>query len=262
MTDYQRYAAGEGMATLAIDRLGCGGSDHPAVAVATSIDNQVALYDAIVGGLKSGHVTGTAYQNVILVGHSAGSFIALRHAQLYPADVAGLVLTGYSHQMQYGSVMSTTLALLPAAVVSPSRFLNFSADYLTTSIPATRESVFYHTNKTLYDPAVFRIDEETKGTTTVEELGSAAEINPTGVSAYNGKVLVLMGEIDNVMCGSTAGRCGDPGGAAGAEVGMWVGADVEVGVVMGVGHVINLHFGATGAWERIVGWVGGVGGSL
>jgi pimeloyl-ACP methyl ester carboxylesterase len=90
-----------GYATLAVDRVGTGGSRHPPAAILT-LDAHVAPLAAVVTALREGRVADTAPNRIVTVGHSLGSAIVAAHAvsAILDTDVGpvdGSILTGFSH---------------------------------------------------------------------------------------------------------------------------------------------------------------------
>src|ERR1041384_638084 len=76
---YQRDMAAHGMATFAVDELGVGGSSRPLSLLLTGVAQASAIHQ-VVGHLRAGHVGGTPYSKVVLVGHSAGAAISVVEA--------------------------------------------------------------------------------------------------------------------------------------------------------------------------------------
>ena len=154
-----------GYATLNIDRLGVGNSFHPPSALVT-LENQVNVAHQVIQALRTGQVGGTAFQKVVLVGHSYGSLIAFITAGRHQ-NVDALVATGASHQLNAVNVITRVVATSGPAVLDP----KFAASGLdigyTTTRPGAR-TVFYNTQNT--DPAVIELDEQLKQTVTVAEL--------------------------------------------------------------------------------------------
>ena len=159
---YVAAANRAGYATLNIDRLGVGDSFHPS-SVLVSLESQVDVAHQVIQALRSGQVGGTAFQKVVLVGHSYGSLISFTTAGRHQ-NVDALVATGASHRPNVVNII-TRIPTGPA-VLDP-KFVASGLDigYVTTR-PGAR-TVFYNTQNT--DPAVIALDEQLKQTETVAE---------------------------------------------------------------------------------------------
>jgi pimeloyl-ACP methyl ester carboxylesterase len=76
---YVAAATARGYTTLAVDRIGVGGSSKPA-ATAITMDSDVTTIHDVVAALRAGAVTGAPAPAVVLVGHSFGSAISVTEA--------------------------------------------------------------------------------------------------------------------------------------------------------------------------------------
>src|SRR5882724_8971024 len=162
---YIKHLVAAGYAVFAFDRIGIGRSSHPPGASVT-LDVNAFVVHQLVRALRSGAIGKTAFQRVVLVGHSLGSIISLAEAGTYH-DVDGVVLTGISHFSPSGASLLPSLA---RANQDP-RFAgrNLDDDYLTTT-PGSREADFYSAPVTNFDPRLMALDEATKETVTTAEL--------------------------------------------------------------------------------------------
>ena len=156
---------------------------------------------AVIKQIKSGKVGIPISATYIFVGHASGSSLGASLAQTYPDDVDALVLTGYSS----GSSANTSLILAqeyePAATSDSKRFGNLSYGYLLGNSLAARTTTLYYEGH--YDPAIAVSDYSSRG---VQALGERFSLGPKTVPAFKGKVLVLTGANDQVVCGSTPAR--------------------------------------------------------
>ena len=84
-----RFLAGRGFRVLAPDLPGHGSSEGPTLA---SIDEMAAWLGDLAGAFES--------KRSVLIGHSMGSYIALRRATLAPDTVLALVLVGTTDRMR------------------------------------------------------------------------------------------------------------------------------------------------------------------
>ncbi|MBU2694514.1 alpha/beta hydrolase [Pimelobacter sp. 30-1] len=206
---YVRRATAAGYATLAIDRLGDGASTRPA-GLHLTWDNAAATVHQVVTALRSGDL-GTAYDKVILVGHSYGSVTSYRAADRYQ-DVDALIVTGIAHRADLVRLTTDLVLQSPPAALDP-KFRGQGLDplYVTTR-PGTR-GLFYNTANA--DPEVIRVDERLKQTAGLLEIPTAAQYLVNGVSRRtNIPVLTVLGDQDPFFCGLLAAPCASEEGLA------------------------------------------------
>src|SRR5882724_2422553 len=194
---YIKHLVAAGYAVFAFDRIGIGRSSHPPGASVT-LDVNAFVVHQLVRALRSGAIGKTAFQRVVLVGHSLGSIISLAEAGTYH-DVDGVVLTGISHFSPSGA------SLLPyfARDNQDPRFVgrHLDDDYLTTP-PGSREASFYSAPLTDPDPRLMALDEATKETVTTAELRTMGPVLTSGASfAIRVPVLMVAGQFDPEVCG-------------------------------------------------------------
>jgi pimeloyl-ACP methyl ester carboxylesterase len=200
---YVDHLLAAGYAVFAIDRIGVGQSSHPAGASVT-IDVNAFVVHQLVWALRSGSIGKTAFQRVMLVGHSLGSITSLAEASAYH-DVDGVVLTGISH---FSPSATSLLELLVPANRDPRvTARSLDDDYLTTP-PGSREASVHSTPVTDADPQVVALDEATKETVTRGELTTMdAVLAPETSSAINVPVLMVTGQFDPGVCGGGISIC-------------------------------------------------------
>jgi pimeloyl-ACP methyl ester carboxylesterase len=137
------YAANEGYATLAIDRLGNGQSSH-SDALTAQIPLQVEILRLINEAARSGNLplpeaySGASFDKIIAVGHSLGSVVVNSLNWRYPSDANATLLTGYApfYAMQLAG-------FVVASGLSP--FQAFPSD--TSNSHLIRTGSFYSTVK-------------------------------------------------------------------------------------------------------------------
>jgi pimeloyl-ACP methyl ester carboxylesterase len=229
---YVRSLTNAGYATLNIDRIGIGASSRPPADQVTIQANAFVTHQ-LVQALRDGRIG--SFSKVILVGHSLGSGIALS-AQAQFGDADGLILSGFLHAAGPGFAQVPTL-IHPAQNDPRFASQNLPDGYLTT-IPGVR-TAFYFTP--VADPNVIARDEQTKETITVGEANTFPPLvfSATNPQSINVPVLYVIGSRDNVFC--TPPQCSE----AQLEPNLYpAGAQVEVRVLPGTGHSLNLHFTA------------------
>jgi pimeloyl-ACP methyl ester carboxylesterase len=236
-----------GYAVLTFDRIGNGQSSHPAGASVT-IDANAFVVHQLVQALRSGSIGQTAFQRVVLVGHSLGSITSLAEASAY-GDVDGVVLTGLSHAV----TPSAADALQFVQANQDPRFAgqNLDDDYLTTA-PGTRGSAFYYLPVT--DPRVVALDEATKETVTKAELAFGPALAPATSLAIHVPVLIVNGQFDRLVCGDGS-ICANGAALAAAEAPFFApDACLQAAVTPRAGHDLNLHPSAPDTYAAIRAW--------
>ena len=200
---WTRYANEKGYYTLALDRLGNGQSSRPDPLQEVQLPLEADAIHQIIRKLREGALlssslsglqTDRKFTNIIYVGHSLGSIAGTIVAQNYPKDIETLVLTGYSADGSNAAILAVAEDYRPAHDIL-SRFSNLPEYYLTTSQEKGVTTAFYYGS---YDLAIAPLDFESRGTLAFGEL-FAFGIVPT--PNYQGNVLVVTGDHDQVFCG-------------------------------------------------------------
>jgi pimeloyl-ACP methyl ester carboxylesterase len=252
---YVDAATAAGYATFDVDRIGEGSSSHPPSTELDLTAGAVALHDAITA-LRSGAVGGHAFSRVIAVGHSIGSFETWIEAARYH-DVNAVIVTGALHALSPG-IAAVEGALYPAADDPKFAGSGLDSGYLT-SLPGTRESIFYDPRTT--NPAVVATDEANKDTVTVPELVSATSIiglppaqQPSDQITV--PVLSVVGEDDALFCaGVTAYNCASAQSVRSFESPYYSpGAHLKVVVIPDTGHDLALSTTAPVTDAVMIGW--------
>jgi pimeloyl-ACP methyl ester carboxylesterase len=237
-----------GYAVFTFDRIGIGRSSHPPGASVT-IDANAFVVHQLVQGLRSGSIGRTAFQRVVLVGHSLGSITSLAEASAY-GDVDGVVLTGITHAL---SPSAGTSLQFPPANQDP-RFAgqDLDDDYLTTA-PGTRGALFYYLPAT--DPRVVELDEKTKETVTTAELAFGPVLAPATSLAIHVPVLIVNGQFDQLVCGDGMAICASGATLAAAEAPFFAPeACLQTVVTPRSGHDLNLEPSAPDTYAAIRAW--------
>ncbi|KAL8961803.1 MAG: hypothetical protein Q9193_001692 [Seirophora villosa] len=148
---YVDAAAAAGYATFSYDRLGTGLSDHPDPNQVVQAALQVEIAHILIQGLRNVSVQGNKVQNVVGVGHSAGSALTLGVVGKYLRDFDGLVFTGISTLVTGVAIAQVAFNLQPAPLDPSGRFKGLDNGYLTQgSIPQAFQFPFYRYPE--YDP--------------------------------------------------------------------------------------------------------------
>jgi pimeloyl-ACP methyl ester carboxylesterase len=229
---YVQSLTSAGFATLNIDRIGIGASSRPPAGQVT-IQAGAFVAHQLVQALRDGRIG--SFSKVILVGHSLGSGIALSEQAQY-GDANGLILTGFLHAMGQGFAQVPTL-VYPAQNDPRFASQNLPAGYFT-SIPGARPAFYF---QPLADPNVIARDEQTKETITLGEFNTFPPlvVSTSDAQSIHVPVLFVIGSNDNIFC--TPPQCPE----AQLEPGLYpADAQVEVRMVPGSGHSLNLHFTA------------------
>lgn len=238
---YVRALTNNGYATFNLERIGIGESDHPPQNEVTLQANAFVAHQ-IVQALRNGQLG--KFSQVMLVGHSLGSGIAVIEAAQYD-DVDGLVLTGFLHNQ--GPAFGDVAASLHPVQQDP-HFTNHDLPdgYLTT-LPDKR-SIFYSTPDA--DSDVIKLDELTKETITIAEAQGLPPLvaDPNNVQGIRVPVLIVMGEFDQIFCSDGCPQVQ-------VEPTYYESSPkVEVRVLKNAGHDLNLHPNAPALFATVVDW--------
>jgi pimeloyl-ACP methyl ester carboxylesterase len=242
---YARRANAAGYATLAIDRLGDGASTRPPGRRLTWGNAGLTVAQAVTA-LRDGSL-GTAFRNVVLVGHSYGSVTSYLVAGRHPG-VTALIATGAAHRVNFARM--TQLVLNSPPVRRNPAFDVTDPMYVTTRRD-WRGFLYQQANA---DPEVIAADEKLKQTAGVLEIPSALPYLVNGVSrTTNIPVLTVVGDADSLFASWGAADCSSDAALAAFERRFYgPAATVEAMVIPGGGHDINLERTAPKAYERML----------
>ncbi|WP_235921774.1 alpha/beta hydrolase [Lentzea tibetensis] len=243
---FQRAMNRSGFATVTFDRLGTGRSSVPLGVTVTST-RQAAVLHEVVQSLRD-----KGYRRVVLVGHSMGSVDAIFEAGTYH-DVDGVVLTGFTHQLDVANVADGFRRHSYPAPLDP-KFPGYDPGYLSTR-PGHRAEMFYFPGS--YDPHVVSLDEQTKDVFSAAEMadGMALGIIAPYSAAITVPVLVVAGGEDTLFCGN---GCTSQEALFSLERPYFVSSpDVRLHLRRGVGHNLNLHLDAEQVQAVVRDWLNG-----
>ncbi|MFC4945102.1 alpha/beta hydrolase [Pseudonocardia sp. GCM10023141] len=168
--NFSRHMTDAGYAVFAIDRLGYGQSSKPPAALVT-LDSQAEVAHQVISQLRSGTVGGTAFEHVILVGHSYGTATSWRETATYN-DADAVIGTGWANTLQTLLVARFFAGFVPAQL--DKRFADRPVGYLTPG-PGGREQNYLYDLSNV-DPKMIKYDAEV-----LQDTVTAAE----GATFYN-----------------------------------------------------------------------------
>ncbi|KAL8823923.1 MAG: hypothetical protein Q9191_005443, partial [Dirinaria sp. TL-2023a] len=183
-----------GYATLAIDKLGNGGSSHPDPILDVQLPLQLQTIYTLLLRIKAGkaNIGPRAPPKIIFVAHSSGCLIGATIAQQYPTALDALVLTGFPAAKANNPGGIPSYKYLPAALSAPTRFPpHLNPGYLLMNSELNRTAAFYWHGH--YAPSIPHLDYRTQGP---QPIGEAFSLGASSSPAFKGKVLVVTGQKD------------------------------------------------------------------
>lgn len=266
----ERYSAvnalnEHGYATLNIDRIGHGRSDHPLSALTTTAAQAETIHQ-LVTQLKEGGIGGIPFDNVTTVGHSYGSVIAWFESALYN-DTDAVIATGYTDRV--GAINAVPLILTggPAALdpVTSGEPWALDPGYLQVRQGSRNIPALYHEANA--DPEVIARDNELANTVTLPEL---ATFTPPEYDGMHKNITIptftINGEFDTLVCGANQQECATDAShdaspeeleAASTRLRDWEApahnsaACFRAAVIPDAGHDVHLHYNADQAFAQI-----------
>jgi pimeloyl-ACP methyl ester carboxylesterase len=239
-----------GYATFAIDRLGAGRSSHP-MSTAFRPDTHTDSVRQVIAALRDGRVSGRPFDRVVLVGHSLSSAIATKIAVDYPAEVDGVVLSGFATKTDDAAFAQIDKYIHPANRDRRFAHLGLDAGYTTTR-PGTRIEFMYY--RQMMSKAVLALDELT---TTPEVLPDFTAFPTTDQYArITVPVLAIVGQHDDLICGGATGSDCSSSAAFLAQERPWYGpkAELEAVIVKDNGHSLNLQLTGPAFYAAVRVW--------
>ncbi len=248
---YVHSATKRGYATFNLDRIGNGASDRPDGNLVTVEANGFVVHQ-VVQALRAGQIGSVSFGKVIVVGHSMGSFTALEYAGSFPGEADGVILTGFTNDLNWAVASQVLGQGIHSANYDP-KFLGMypNNDYLTT-VPGWRDDAFYYMPNA--DPAVVALDEDLKQTASSGEFAGLTIVYDPISFNIEGPVQIVVGQYDSLFCGNLV-NCSDRAAVQSYEDG-WFGsrACVETAVINDAGHDLNLHLNANAAYSQMLMW--------
>ncbi|SFR26621.1 Pimeloyl-ACP methyl ester carboxylesterase [Lentzea waywayandensis] len=234
-----------GFATLALDRLGTGKSTKPLSAFVTA-STQASAVHQVISTLKP------RFTKVIVAGHSIGSAMAMIEAGTN-RDVDGVLVTGFTHKMNYITVVPVLANMIPASL---------DLGYLTT-MPDTRYNSFHKPGPLI--PGAISFDETTKDVFAVTEAVDTILLNTVIIPIsrqINVPVLIVVGN-DTHFCSSglplMGSDCSSPAALKADELPFFPAAPrLDTYVLNGYGHSINYAPNAPDYHAAVAQWSEGI----
>mgnify|MGYP005988817661 CR=1 FL=1 len=195
---WPEYAAAQGYATLAIDRLCNGKSSHPNGLLECQVPLQGETINEVIKQVKAGSIPNIpAHNRIIYVGHSYGSLVGDYITATHPESIDHVQLTGFSEALVLsGAGIVVRPLYLPADVIAPLRFAGLDPTYLIgTSKEGFRPCCYIGD----YDESVLDYQWERRGTFSVGEIATAL-VGQVPSPSFKGDVFVLNGDEDQVFC--------------------------------------------------------------
>jgi len=233
---YVEQATRQGFATLNLDRLGYGRSDHP----------DPNRLDFAVHGYVTHQIVrlmDTRFRTIVLNGHSMGGITA-EHAAAR-GGVDAVIISGLAADR--GADRSETKrpepTFHPAEQDPKFADVGLPPGYLT-SIPGTRAGMFLDGGD--YDPAVVPHEEKLKDTVAMAEL-RAVQGPPARRGATTVPTLYVLGRYDLIACGDTGDCRTDPA------------ASTTDRIIEGAGHSLNTGTHAGTFYRATFSWLARLG---
>ncbi|MEU0882954.1 alpha/beta hydrolase [Lentzea sp. NPDC005914] len=230
-----------GMATLALDRLGTGKSSKPLSALVTAATQAAAVHQ-VIQTLKP------RFSKVIVAGHSIGSAMALIEAGTW-RDVDGVLVTGFTHKMNYTTVIPVLANMIPAGL---------DVGYLTT-MPNTRYNSFHKPGPLI--TGAISYDESTKDVFAATEAVDTILLNTVIIPIsrnINVPVMLVLGN-DTHFCSSglplMGSDCSSPAALKADESPFYPSTpSLNTYILNGYGHSINYAPNAPNYHAAVATW--------
>jgi pimeloyl-ACP methyl ester carboxylesterase len=244
---YVVRATHAGLATLNLERIGIGASDHPPVEQ-VDLDSNVFVVHQVIQALRAGAIGGTEFEKVVLVGHSFGSVIGGELAGRFPGDLDGLILTGALHTVnpELPSVLAN--AFLPAELDPRFADAGLPPGYLT-SVEGLQPQ--FLVNRDRVDLPIVEFHESLKETVTPGELASPSLLT-AATTALDIPVLLLVGELDRITCGTV--DCADLQAVAASERPFFANTCLEIQSARHAGHLLTLQRNSQQYYSQMLEW--------
>jgi hypothetical protein len=170
-------------------------------------------------------------------------------AAQHPDDFNALVLTGFGTDSTGVAPFLASQNFEIAARNQPFRFFGLSNGYVVTSSAISVQYGFYRFPN--YDPSIFDASVATKGSATLGEFFSLTAVSAPA-TGYNRPVAVVNGLNDFPFCQNDCSVPTDQAAAVFPALFPGLSGDKQFSYLApGVGHGLNLHYAATGVFEKV-----------
>jgi pimeloyl-ACP methyl ester carboxylesterase len=244
---YARDMAGRCYSVLALDRLGAGESSRPDGDLADKEQDASSIAQILTALRKQGNPSGRKFKNVVLVGHSFGSFSAIYTLGAHGNLADALVVTGWTNAP--GVVPIDPEFIQALLVDSYIRLPDQVRTALFYSLDTTDPDVIEFDNATLSDTTTRGFVVDAVDVFTARALGDVSQIKAlTKVDRVGVPVFVQLGDLDFLFPAPSD---------TGDEAGFYSGAPgVTVDTLSNIGHSFNLHTNHQAGWDNIAAWIG------
>lgn len=246
---YVDVASAAGYATLSYDQLGVGNSDHPDPIQVVQAAAQVAVTHELVGLLRADKLGGFSFNNVVGVGHSAGSTLTQGITTQYPQDFDAVILSGTSTSASYVPLTLAAFNFINANTDPAPKLKNLPAGFLTQQSAVGIQFAFYRYPN--FDQNAFQQQVANKQTNTLGVLLTLGGIVAPSTE-FKGPVDIVNGENDLVFCG---GDCLYPTDQNIATMSIFYPAasnGSQTYIATGSGHAIAAHKSGPDSFKQMI----------
>jgi len=199
--------------------------------------------------LRDAKIGNYQFDNVVGVGHSAGSTLTQAITTQYPSDFDAVILTGTSTNDNYVALSMASFNLINANSDSSGRFDDLAAGYLTQQTAVGIQFSFYRWPN--FDTTAFKRQVANKQTNTLGVLLTLGAIVAEAPD-FTGPVDVVLGENDFVFCG---GNCTYPENQAALVESTFypnAASGSQYYLAAGSGHAIAAHNSASASFQHMI----------
>ncbi|KAJ8106001.1 hypothetical protein ONZ43_g7209 [Nemania bipapillata] len=246
---YIDVASAAGYATLSYDQLGVGKSAHPDPIQTVQATSQVAVVHELVDLLRNGRLGGYHFDNVVGVGHSAGSTLTQAITTQYPQDFDAVILSGTSANADYVPLTVAAFNFINANTDPAPQFKGLPAGYLTQQSAAAIQFSFYRYPN--FDVDAFHQQVANKQTNTLGVLLTMGAI-VAPAPKFNKPVDIVNGEHDLVFCGGNCLYPTDQNAVAMSTFYPAASEGSQTYIAAGAGHCIAAHKSGPDSFKHMI----------
>ena len=273
---YVDAALDAGYSILTYDRLACGQSVKPDGYTEVQAPAELEILRVISEMARSGKISSyassnasnssgsydasVAFDKIIHVGHSYGSFITFALTATYPNLSDAAVFTGFILNKELNQSRQTAFDLQYAPENDPNLFADSSSGYVVPGTQSAVQAGFFSSrvNKTTgiggFDPKLLEYAFSLRQPMTAPELGSANVLILNAMSSpqYTGPVQFMLAEFDFLIC---LGDCRNTYNTTQVHEAYPKAKDVDVYIQPGTGHGLPFHNGARSGFQATFDWL-------